>query len=205
MEIYNLFPGSFGSNCYLLVSGDQAAVVDPSADADVILQKAYEKGATLRYILLTHAHFDHICSLDTLREKAGIPAYVHTLDAELTEDAHKNAFFTFFHSYRTWRRPEELLNDGDTLSLGETTIRVLHTPGHTNGSVCFDCGGEFLITGDTLFAQGFGRYDLYGGDPYLLKDSLQKLTKLPKSTTIYPGHGSSASLAEALDSCIYFL
>ena len=205
MEIYNLFPGSFGSNCYLLVSGSQAAVVDPSADADVILQKAAEKGATLQYILLTHGHFDHICSLDTLREKAGIPAYVHTLDAELTEDAHRNAFFTFFHNYRTWRRPETLLVDGDTLSLGETTIRVLHTPGHTNGSVCFDCGGEFLITGDTLFAQGFGRYDLYGGDPYLLKDSLQKLAKLPQSTTIYPGHGSSASLAEALDFCIYFL
>ena len=205
MEIYNLFPGSFGSNCYLLVSGNEAAVVDPSADADVILQKAAEKGATLQYILLTHGHFDHICSLDALREKTGIPAYIHTLDAELAEDAHKNAFFTFFHDYRTWRRPEKLLNDGDTLSLGEITIRVLHTPGHTNGSVCYDCGGEFFITGDTLFAQGFGRYDLYGGDPYLLKDSLQKLSVLPKNTIIYPGHGSSATLAEALDSCIYFL
>lgn len=205
MEIYNLFPGSFGSNCYLLISGDKAAVVDPSADADVILQKVAEKGATLQYILLTHGHFDHITSLDTLRKKTGIPAYVHTLDAGLVEDAHQNAFFTFFHHYRTWQRPENLLKDGDTLPLGEITIRVLHTPGHTHGSVCYDCGGEFLITGDTLFAQGFGRYDLYGGDPYLLKDSLRKLSMLPKNTLIYPGHGSSATLSEALDSCTYFL
>ena len=205
MDIYNLFPGSFGSNCYLLICGKDAAVVDPSADANVILQKVAKKGATLRYILLTHGHFDHICSLDTLREKTGIPAYIHRGDADMPEDSHKNAFSVFFGQSHTYCAPEKTLDNGDTLSLGDSTIRVLHTPGHTQGSVCYDCNGEFLITGDTLFAQGYGRYDLWGGDPYQLRDSLQKLSKLSKSTVIYPGHGSPADLFEALASCNYFL
>ena len=140
MEIYNLFPGSFGSNCYLLISGDQAAVVDPSADADIILQKAQEKGAILQYILLTHGHFDHICSLDTLREKANIPAYIHADDGDMPGDSHKNAFSIFFGQTRTYRAPEKTLVEGDVLPLGNEQIRVLHTPGHTEGSVCYLCG-----------------------------------------------------------------
>ena len=107
MEIYNLFPGSFGSNCYLLISGNQAAVVDPSADADTILQKGAEKGATLQYILLTHGHFDHICSLDTLREKTGVPAYIHKGDADMPTDSRKNAFSIFFGQERSYRAPEK--------------------------------------------------------------------------------------------------
>ncbi len=201
MEIYNLFPGSFGSNCYLLISGDQAAVIDPSADADVILQKAKEKGATLQYILLTHGHFDHICSLDTLREKTGIPAYVHMGDADMPSNAHKNAFYTFFGQMRSYRAPEKTLVEGDVLMLGEEQIRVLHTPGHTEGSVCYLCGENILITGDTLFDRGFGRYDLYGGDPFKLRRSLERLATLDHSLTIYAGHGSPTDLGDAVRNC----
>ncbi len=201
MEIYNLFPGSFGSNCYLLVSGGEAAVVDPSADADIILQKAAEHGATLQYILLTHGHFDHICSLDSLREKAGIPAYIHKGDADMPSDAHKNAFYTFFGQMRTYRAPEKILAEGDVLTLGDETIRVLHTPGHTEGSVCYLCGEKILITGDTLFDRGFGRYDLYGGDPSKLRSSLQRLSTLDHSLTIYAGHGYPTDLGDAVRNC----
>lgn len=201
MEIYNLFPGSFGSNCYLLISGDKATVVDPSADADVILQKVAEKGATLQYILLTHGHFDHICSLDTLREKTGVPAYIHTGDVDIPSDAHKNAFFIFFGQTRTYRTPEKTLGEGDVLTLGEEQIRVLHTPGHTEGSVCYLCGDNILITGDTLFDRGFGRYDLYGGDPYKLRQSLARLSTLDHSLIIYPGHGSPTDLGDAVRNC----
>ncbi len=201
MEIYNLFPGSFGSNCYLLFNGDKAAVVDPSADADVILQKAAEKGATLQYILLTHGHFDHICSLDTLREKTGVPAYIHTGDADMPEDAYKNAFFTFFGQMRTYRAPEKTLVEGDILTLGTEQIRVLHTPGHTEGSVCYLCGENILITGDTLFDRGFGRYDLYGGDPSKLRRSLQRLSTLDHSLIIYAGHGCPTDLGDAVRNC----
>lgn len=201
MEIYNLFPGSFGSNCYLLISGNQAAVVDPSADADVILKKALEKGATLQYILLTHGHFDHICSLDSLREKVDIPAYIHKGDADMPSDSHKNAFSIFFGQERTYRSPEKILGDGDVLTLGDETIRVLHTPGHTEGSVCYLCGEKILITGDTLFDRGFGRYDLYGGDPYKLRHSLKRLSQLDRSLTVYAGHGSPTDLGDAIQNC----
>ena len=201
MEIYNLFPGSFGSNCYLLVSGDQAAVVDPSADADVILQKVAEHGATLQYILLTHGHFDHICSLDALRDKTGIDAYIHEGDADMPTDAHKNAFYTFFGRSRTYRAPERTIRDGDVLPLGDEQIQVLHTPGHTEGSVCYLCGNKILITGDTLFDRGFGRCDLYGGDLSKLHRSLERLASLDHSLVIYAGHGSPTDLGDAVQSC----
>lgn len=201
MEIYNLFPGSFGSNCYLLISGNQAAVVDPSADADVILQKIAEKGATLQYILLTHGHFDHICSLDTLRDKAGVPAYIHKADLDMPGDSHKNAFSIFFGQTRTYRAPEKTLVEGDVLKLGEEEIRVLHTPGHTEGSVCYLCGENILITGDTLFDRGFGRYDLFGGDPYKLRHSLARIATLDHSLIIYAGHGCPTDLGDAVENC----
>ena len=201
MEIYNLFPGSFGSNCYLLISSNQAAVVDPSADADKILQKAAEYGADLQYILLTHGHFDHICSLDTLRAKAGIPAYIHEGDADMPSDSHKNAFSIFFGQERVYRAPEKMLSEGDVLMLGDEQIRVLHTPGHTEGSVCYLCGESILITGDTLFDRGFGRYDLYGGDPSKLRRSLARLATLDRSLIIYAGHGCPTDLEDAVQNC----
>ena len=201
MDVYNLFPGSFGSNCYLLISGNQAAVVDPSADADVILQKIAEKDATLQYILLTHGHFDHICSLDALREKTGVPAYIHKGDADMPSDSLKNAFSIFFGQSRSYRAPEKILADGDVLTLGGEDIRVLHTPGHTEGSVCYLCGDKLLLTGDTLFDRGFGRYDLYGGDPFKIRRSLERLALLDRSLTIYAGHGSPTDLGDAVDNC----
>lgn len=201
MEIYNLFPGSFGSNCYVLISGTEAAVVDPSADAELILQKIAQKGATLRYILLTHGHFDHICSLDTLRQRSGVPAYVHVGDVDMPEDAYKNAFYFFFAQERSYRTPEKLIGEGEILPLGEESIRVISTPGHTNGSVCFLCGEDLLLTGDTIFANGYGRCDLYGGSPAKLRFSLERLSELDPTLTIYPGHGSPANLGDALKSC----
>ena len=203
MEIYNLFPGSFASNCYLLISGNEAAVVDPSADANVILQKIAEHKATLQYILLTHGHFDHICSLDTLREKTGVPAHIHGGDIDMPSDSQKNAFSLFFGQERSWRAPEKTLTEGDILKLGTEEIRVLHTPGHTEGSVCFLCGENSLITGDTLFDRGFGRYDLWGGDPIKLRRSLTRLASLDHSLNIYAGHGCSTDLGDATDNCAF--
>ena len=202
MEIFNLFPGSFASNCYLLVANGEAAVVDPSADVKSISDALASHGAHLRYILLTHGHFDHILTLDELREKFGVPAYIHQGDAEMLGDSDKNAFRYFFGSSRTWRQAEEALVDGTDLTLGGEPIRVLHTPGHSKGSVCFLCNETFLITGDTLFDGNVGRYDLWGGDAYALWDSLYKLRALPSSLTIYPGHGGCASLGTSLDALI---
>ncbi len=199
MEIINLYPGSFGSNCYCLFSGTEAAVVDPSARVSAILSALEERGARLRLILLTHGHFDHILSLDELRATMQVPVVcIHKADADLPGDATKNAFRSFFGTDRTWGAPNRLLSGGEALWLGEEAIEVLHTPGHTAGSVCYRMGDK-LLTGDTLFDGGYGRYDLPGGNAHELSASLQMLRALPGSTAIYPGHGGATMLSRAFE------
>ena len=199
MEIVNLFPGSFASNCYVLMANGEAAVIDPSANARVILDELERRGAKLRFVLLTHGHFDHILTLDELRDQSGAPCLIHAEDAELLTDSEKNAFRYFFGTSRTWRSAEKTLADGDVLTLGGEEIRVIHTPGHSKGSVCYLCDGKILVTGDTLFDASVGRCDLYGGDASALLSSLRKLSTLPRALPIYPGHGESALLGASLD------
>ena len=199
MELINLYPGSFGSNCYVLLSDGHAAVIDPSANASTVLDTVSSHGAVLDFILLTHGHFDHIMSLDDLRDGSGAPALIHASDAELLPDAQKNAFYYFFQKENAYRPAERTLENGEELILGSTHIKVIHTPGHTRGSVCYLCDGDTLLTGDTLFASGFGRFDLYGGDARTLFCSLSSLRSLPGELMIYPGHGESATLGQALD------
>lgn len=199
MEIVNLYPGSFASNCYVLLCDGHAAVVDPSANEAQILAEIAQRNATLDYILLTHGHFDHVLSLDALREKSGAPAYVHESDAELLPDSEKNGFSYFFSQERVFRAAERTLKHGDVLPLGSEHIRVVHTPGHTRGSVCYQCNGGLLLTGDTLFDGNYGRFDLYGGDAETLYASLRSLHALPDELMIYPGHGGNTQLGAALD------
>ena len=118
-------------------------------------------------------------------------------DAELLPDGEKNAFSLFFGQDRAWRPADHLLCDGEVIALGDAQIKVVHTPGHTRGSVCYLCGDD-LITGDTLFADGYGRCDLYGGDWGALCTSLRKLTELSPTLRIYPGHGQGSTLGDAL-------
>ena len=204
LEIQNLYPGSWGSNCYLLTSGSHAALVDPSADASTLADAIQSSGTTLDFILLTHGHFDHIVSIDTLRQRFDAPVLIHEDDAEMLGDSRKNAFYTFFHIDRTYKDADRTLVDQEELRLGDEIIRVIHTPGHSKGSVCYLCNGEYLLTGDTLFDEGFGRYDLWGGSAAILKDSLSRLRTLDQFLPIYPGHGAYATLGNALDMCAYF-
>ena len=124
---------------------------------------------------------------------------IHHEDAEMLVDGKKNAFYQFFGQERTFRPADRLLSDGEEIALGDEHIRVIHTPGHSRGSCCFLCGEDRLITGDTIFAEGFGRYDLFGGDVHLLKTSLGHLRTMNPRLRIYPGHGESTSLQSALE------
>ena len=203
MEIYALNPKSFGSNCYVLISGGSAAVIDPSVDAGEIIKLVSDKGAHIEYIILTHGHFDHIASLDQLRDTTQAPALIHREDNEMLSDGMKNAHALFYGCDKKWQSADKLLEDGDKIALGDEILNVISTPGHSKGSICLLCGNK-LITGDTLFADGYGRYDLHGGDPDVLASSLSSLRGLDQGLTIYPGHGGTATLGGALDNILYY-
>lgn len=202
MKVVPLCAQSFGANTYLLISGAHALVVDPAVSVEAILHAAKRENAYPEGILLTHGHFDHLLSLDTLRTALPIKAWIHSADAELLSDGRKNAFYSFFGKDRSFRPAEELLRDGQILTLGQETITVLHTPGHTPGSVCFLCG-DSLLSGDTLFADSYGRCDLWGGSMEQLRSSLAALRTLPPTLTLYSGHGPQARLSHALDNVAY--
>ncbi len=203
MEIISVCPYSFGANTYIIFSGSHALVVDPAVSVERITNAVSERGAVLEGILLTHGHFDHTVSLDTLRKALGIGAYIHKSDAIMLTDGRKNAYYDFYGKECRYSPAEHLLQNGDVIPLGDEQIKVIHTPGHTGGSVCFDCG-EFLITGDTLFADSIGRTDLWSGSTEEMVSSLQKLRELDQSLKIYAGHGPSALLGGALDNSAYF-
>ena len=209
MNIYNLYSGSWLSNCYVLVSNGEdgknyAAVIDPSADEDEIVRFVKSKDAFVDKIILTHGHFDHIISLDALRDATGAAAYIHEDDAEMLEDSEKNAYSFFFGEIFSQRPAEFLLSDNDIIKLGNEELQVIHLPGHSKGSIAL-MGEGFLITGDTIFAEGFGRYDLYGGSPVILKRSLEQLKSYDKDLVICPGHGEQETLGKALSSIAEFI
>lgn len=204
MTILNICEGSWGSNCYAVISGGHALIIDPSASSEKIIAAVKEHNAVIDGILLTHGHFDHIISLDTLRKNTGVSAAIHKNDAEMLTDGKKNAFYIFFGKERTYAPAQKLLEDGDKICVGDEVFRVIHTPGHTNGSICL-CGESVIFTGDTLFSESYGRCDLYSGDIDKMKRSLTLLRTLDGSLTMYSGHGESCKLRDALDNVAYLI
>lgn len=205
MEIIALPTTGFTSNCYIVHNGKEAFVVDPSISEKKIISKLQEKNLSLKGILLTHGHFDHIWRAQELRNETGAPLYVHEFDDEMLTDSSKNAYHTFTGKDFVITKADYLLHDGDIISLGDEQIKILHTPGHTKGSVCYDTG-DSILSGDTIFAQGFGRYDLYGGDVNALKSSLEMLIKMSENENrwLYSGHGESSTLRQATEHLKYY-
>lgn len=198
MKVVPLFSRAWESNSYLLIHEGKALLIDAGADTQRIMDALSETGAALEGIALTHGHFDHILSIDKLRDTYRIPVYLHKADADMPSDGEQNAYQIFFGVPKGWRPADRLFKDGDSIPLGDKSITVISTPGHTQGSVCY-LADDVLFSGDTVFARGFGRTDLYGGDFGTLKHSLGKIFALPKHLTVYPGHGESASLQDIVN------
>ena len=206
MQVINLFPGSYGSNCYLVEDSGHALIIDPSASAASILRRLREDGCAPDAVILTHGHFDHITSIDTLRgAEEGLRVLIHEADAPMLTDGKKNAFALFFGQDRIWNEADALLRHGDTLTVGNAVFRVIHTPGHSPGSICLLCEEEgVFITGDTLFADNIGRCDLWEGSHAVMRKTLQSLRNLRGDLTIYPGHGGTNTLSKALNNVLYW-
>ncbi len=187
MKIITLVLGPLETNCYL-VSDEKSglcAVIDPATRSAKILETAQAQGWRVGCILLTHAHFDHTGALKSLHAALpDVPIYVHALDADNNTNM-SNGNLVYTNTYA----------DGDAVSCGGLTFRVLHTPGHTPGSVCLACG-DALFTGDTLFAGSYGRTDFIGGDERAMRASLARLGRLEGDYTVLPGHGERSTLDE---------
>lgn len=184
----------FASNCYLLISGRDAYVVDPSAEADEILAAA--SGCKINSILLTHGHYDHMLGLSDLRDTTGATVYIGEGDKEYLTDHGLNVSTWIAGSPAVFDSADVLLRDGDVLTLGDEKITVISTPGHTPGSVCF-LSGDDIITGDALFCAGFGRYDLPGGSFEDTMKTLKLFSGMDGNIRIHPGHSTDCLLSEA--------
>ncbi len=194
MRILSFILGSIRTNTYLLCEGESCIIIDPGCDGEGILEKINRKGLKTEKILLTHGHFDHILGAEVIRRKTGAPLCIHAFDAELLADP-KKSYAMQFAGLSTIIAPAEiLLQDGDIIDFYGNTIKVLHTPGHTKGSVSF-ITDEVIFTGDTLFHNGIGRCDLYGGNVSVLENSLKIFKTFEKDYKIYPGHGNHTTLS----------
>jgi glyoxylase-like metal-dependent hydrolase (beta-lactamase superfamily II) len=195
--IRTLLVGFIQTNCYLI--GDEAAregaVIDPGGDPDPILAAIEAEGLTIRYILNTHAHFDHMAANGPLLAASSASLALHPADMELLTTGGGARWFGLLDSLHSPSVDVEL-SDGQELAVGGLRIKVLYTPGHSPGHVAFylpEAG--VLFSGDALFRNGMGRTDLPGGDYATLMTSIrQKLMILPDETVVYPGHGPTTTI-----------
>ncbi len=186
IQIERLELGPFGTNAYIVICQRtrDSALIDAPADASTIIDRL--NGTNPKYILLTHNHMDHLGALAELRSKLKVPLAVHTLDAGNLSSS-----------------PEMPLNDGDTVSFGNIKLKILHTPGHTPGSLCFETG-FYLISGDTIFPGGPGKTGSPDDFRQIIKSITEKIFALPDDTHIFPGHGDSTILKKEKDEFAVF-
>ena len=185
LNIYCEQLGMLGNNVFVLESESEKALVDPACNTDQILDMAENK---LDKILLTHYHWDHIRALAEVQAATGAKTFASEKDAPFIEDTEKAPLYRKTDSCKI----DTKLKDGETVPIGSTTWKVIETPGHTPGSICFyskDCGDKpVLICGDVLFRCSCGRTDFPDGNELDMRNSLAKLAELPDNTLVLPGH-----------------
>ena len=186
LKVHALALGAYQTNCYILheESSKTCCVVDPGYEADTIADKLDALGLTLEAILLTHGHFDHVGAVKELAAETGCDVYIHPDDLTMPP------MMTAGKLYYT-----NTYVEGTQLHLAGLDITVLHTPGHTPGSVCL-LTGDTLISGDTLFAGSCGRTDLPGGDWNTIRTSLRRLAAIEANLWVLPGHGGTSQLRD---------
>ena len=197
MKVKFLCYGTLMSNCWVIVEGNEAMVVDAGATAEEMSLALEKNGLEPKGVLLTHGHFDHSLGGAELARKYSIPLYIHEADNEMLSSGEKNAYMMCYGKDIDLGRADVLLSDGDEIAFGGERIKVIHTPGHSRGSVCY-LVGDSLLCGDTIFEISVGRWDLYGGDLATLKQSIKKIEGLGGGLVAYSGHGRSCPIEDAL-------
>lgn len=202
MFIKSLTVGLLGTNCYIVAceKSSEAIVIDPGFTEDELasfIQTINHQGLKIKFIVNTHGHVDHICGNERLKKVTGAKIAIHEKDADMLTDPSTNLSGAL--GLKEISPPTDvLLIDGDTLEFGSLKLRVLHTPGHTRGSICLhDSSNRVVFTGDTLFAGSIGRTDLPGASfKDIMRSIRDKLMVLPDETVVYPGHGEATTIGK---------
>ncbi len=207
MEFIKFRPiGAYMVNSYALVSDkNNAVIIDAPLGAKSGISDLQSKGITIKKILLTHGHCDHIERLSDISEKTGAEVYIHMNDAEKLADSSTNLSDNMPDMFppSLFRGAEKVveIKDNDVIVLDDISIKVIHTPGHTSGGVCYVVE-DMIFSGDTLFFGSIGRTDMFDGSISQMKKSLEKLGEFSgefKNYKVYPGHGSSTTLLDEKD------
>ncbi len=195
IAVTRLVVGALSANCFIVRAGREAIVIDPGGNPEKIIPSILETGCDVQTIVLTHGHSDHIAALYEVQEATGAELVVHAADADFLEG--RGPYSSQFGiSYRTPRPPGRLLEDGDTVKLGACEFTIIHTPGHTPGSICL-LGHGILFSGDTLLRRGIGTTLMPGSSRRQLIASIHaRLLPLPDNTRVFPGHGRETTIGE---------
>ncbi len=195
MIIKTLPVGPIMANCFIVGCQEtlEAAVIDPGDEADKILQLVTDLDLNVKSIINTHGHFDHVSANKGIHTATNAPILIHALDAPMLEQISASAA-NWGLSAEDSPPPDRIINDGDTISFGQITLKVMHTPGHTPGGVSLFTD-DHVFVGDTLFAGSIGRTDFPGGDFATLKSSIQdKLFAMGDDVRVYTGHGPETTI-----------
>lgn len=195
MKIKKFEVGPLLVNCYVVYDEmtRNGLVIDPGDEPDLITDFLNEEGLNIRHIICTHGHFDHIGAVKELKEHTGAKIILHESDLNIYRNSPHIAMQFFGIQIEPQPEPEILIKNENNLNAFEKEIKIIHTPGHSPGSISIYING-YLFTGDTLFAGSVGRTDLYGGSMEQLLNSLRKIASLPSDTVIFPGHGPKTKL-----------
>ncbi len=202
MDIKCVVVGSLEENCYILTHNGETAVIDPGAQADVIINEIKKGNSKIKMILLTHGHFDHIGGVSALARYSGAPVYIHNQDADMLRDNSKNLSFMTMEEIEPYSGEIPLLG-GEVLTLGGEKIKVHHTPGHSKGCVCYEFE-ENLFGGDLLFKGSIGKFDRTELHTHM--NSLKYvMDNFGDCVKVYPGHGEATTIGEERVSNPYIL
>lgn len=196
MKIKNIVVGPLQNNCYIIYDEKnlESMVIDPGDEPDMIMDFIESSKLSVKYIICTHAHFDHIGVVDDIKRETGAKIVIHRDDLEIYLRAQDHAALWGF-DIDPLPKPDMFVSEGDELSIGQLKFEVFHTPGHSPGGICL-YGEGIIITGDTVFAGSVGRTDLPGGNIQELKKSFKRIIELPAETQILPGHGDLSTIME---------
>lgn len=199
MNVLTLSLPPLMTNCYIVYEreGGKCFIIDPASCADKISTAVDAHRLKPKAILLTHGHFDHISAADKLREKYRIPLYIHEDDLKMIASPSLNCSKLMMGIEVTLKPADKIIKDGDLLKLETVSIKVIHTPGHSPGS-CVFLGGGCVFSGDTVFRDTYGRYDLPGGNYNQLINSIKRVMSLDPNYEIYPGHNEKTTIAREM-------